>query len=141
MEKCIHARKSGTETDYNGNTTSKTDSTGTTSYTWDYENRLASVPLPSSGSTVTFKYDPFGRRVQKVFTSGSTSTTTNYLYYGDNDIEEVNASGSLLARYAQGQNIDEPPAESRSSTTSFYEVDGLGSVTSLTNGSGTIANS
>lgn len=25
--------------DYNGNTTGKTDSTGTTSYSWDYENR------------------------------------------------------------------------------------------------------
>ena len=126
--------------DYNGNTTSKTASSATTNYTWDYENRLASVTLPSSGGTVTFKYDPFGRRIQKVFTTGTT-TTTNYLYDGENDIEELNASGTILARYTQGQNIDEPLAESRSSTTSFYEADGLGSVTSLTNGSGTIANS
>lgn len=27
--------------DNNGNTTSKTDSTGTTNYTWDFENRLS----------------------------------------------------------------------------------------------------
>ena len=126
--------------DYNGNTTSKTVSSATTNYTWDYENRLASVTLPSSGGTVTFKYDPFGRRIQKIFITGTT-TTTNYLYDGDHDIEELNASGTIVARYLQGRNVDEPLAESRSSTTSFYEADGLGSITSLTNSSGAIANS
>jgi len=32
-----------------GNTIVKTDSTGSTSYTWDYENRMTSVILPGSG--------------------------------------------------------------------------------------------
>src|SRR5579871_5572790 len=50
--------------DANGNTLTKVVSSNTTSYAWDYENRLASVTLPSSGGTVTFKYDPFGRRVE-----------------------------------------------------------------------------
>jgi RHS repeat-associated protein len=126
--------------DYDGNTTSKTNSTGTTNYGWDYENRLTSVTLPSSGGSVSFKYDPLGRRIQKVYTTGSTTTTTNYLYDGESDIEEVNASGSIVARYTQGRNVDEPLAESRSSATSFYEGDGLGSITSLTNSSGSIAN-
>lgn len=49
--------------DANGNTTSKTNSSGTTSYAWDFENRLSSVTLPNGGGTVTFKYDPFGRRI------------------------------------------------------------------------------
>jgi len=31
--------------DSNGNTLTKTDSTGTTTYAWDYENRLTSVTL------------------------------------------------------------------------------------------------
>jgi YD repeat-containing protein len=44
--------------DDNGNTLTKTDATGTTTYNWDFENRLASVQLPSS-STIAFKYDPF----------------------------------------------------------------------------------
>ena len=40
----------------NGSTTSETISgTNTTSYTWDYENRLTSVTLPSGGGTVSFK--------------------------------------------------------------------------------------
>ena len=127
--------------DYNGNTTSKTVSSGTTNYTWDYENRLASVTLPGTGGSITFKYDPFGRRIQKAFTQNSTTTTTNYLYDGSNAVEDLDQNGSVLIRYAETQNIDEPLAEQRSGTTSYYEADGLGSVTSLTNGAGAIANS
>src|SRR5256886_3204315 len=44
----------------------KVDSTGTTSYAWDFENRLSSVTLPGTGGTVSFAYDPFGRRIKKV---------------------------------------------------------------------------
>ena len=127
--------------DYNGNTTSKTVSGGTTNYTWDYENRLASVTLPGTGGSITFKYDPFGRRVQKAFTQNSTTTTTNYLYDGSNAVEDLDQNGNVLSRYAETQNIDEPLAEQRSGTTSYYEADGLGSVTSLTNGAGAIPNS
>jgi RHS repeat-associated protein len=123
--------------DANGNTLTKTDSSGTTSYTWDFENRLTLVILPGSSGSVTFKYDPFGRRVQKASTGG----TTNYLYDGANSIVEVDASGNLLARYAQGAGIDEPFAELRSGTSAFYEADGLGSVTSLSSLTGTISNS
>src|SRR3984957_6022024 len=64
--------------DSNGNTLTKTAGSNVVSYTWDFENRLTSVALPGSGGTVTFKYDSAGRRIQKVFTQGSTSTTTNY---------------------------------------------------------------
>jgi RHS repeat-associated protein len=118
--------------DSNGNTLAKTDSTGTTSYTWDFENRLTSVTLPGSGGTVTFKYDPLGRRIYK-----SSSAGTSVYAYGDYDlVEETNSSGTAVARYAQGARVDEPLAMLRSSTTSYYDADGLGSVTSLANGSG-----
>ena len=128
--------------DANGNTLTKVVGSNTTSYAWDYENRLTSVTLPGSSGTVTFKYDPFGRRIQKVYTTGAnppTSTTTNYLYDGDNAIETVDQNGSVLAKYTQGQNIDEPLAELAAGASNFYEEDGLGSVTSLTNSSGALA--
>jgi RHS repeat-associated protein len=120
--------------DLDGNAVTKTDSTGTTTYAWDFENRLTSVTLPGSGGTVNFKYDPFGRRIYK----SSSSATSVYAYDGDNLLEETNASGSIVARYAQTENIDEPLAMLRSSTTSYYHADGLGSVTSLTNGAGSL---
>jgi len=112
------------------------DSTGTTQYFWDFENRLKSVTLPGSGGTVTFKYDPFGRRTYKS-SSGGTSV---FAYDGDNLLEETNSSGTVVARYEDTQNIDEPLAMLRSSATSYYHADGLGSVTSLSNSSGSIAN-
>jgi len=122
--------------DNNGNTLTKTDPSGTTQYAWDYENRLSSVTLPNQ-SVVSFKYDPFGRRTQK----SSSSGTTNYAYDGADIVEEVNATGSVLARYAMGPGIDQPMSMLRSSATSFYEEDGLGSVTSLTDSAGSAVGS
>jgi RHS repeat-associated protein len=82
-------------------------------------------------------YDPFGRRIQKKLTQGA-STTTNYLYDGFNSLEEVDQSGNVLARYTQGPVADEPLTELRAGTASYYQADGLGSITSLTNSASTI---
>jgi len=87
------------------------------------------------GSGVSFKYDPFGRRIYK----SSSSATSIYAYDDKNLIEEVNSAGSVVARYSQGENIDEPLGMLRSGTTSYYEQDDLGSVTSLSNGAGSLA--
>ena len=118
--------------DNNGNTVTRTDSNGTTQYTWDFENRLTQVTLPSGGGTVSFKYDPFGRRIYKQ----SPSATSIFAYDGDSIAETTNQSGTVVTRFAQGQNIDEPMAESSIDGTSYYEQDGLGSVTSVSNASG-----
>src|SRR5437870_7665889 len=122
--------------DNNGNTLTKADSTGTTSYAWDFENRLTSVTLPGTGGTVTFKYDPFGRRIYK----SSLGGTSIFAYDGDNLVEETNSAGGVVARDEQTQNIDEPLAMLRSGATSYYHADGLGSVTSLGSAAGSIAN-
>lgn len=112
----------------------KTDATGTTTYAWDYENRLVSVTLPNT-SVVSFTYDPFGRRVGKV----SGSTTTIFVYDGAGIVEEVDATGTVVARYVQGPNIDEPLAMVRGGAKHYYQSDGLGSITSLTDSSGAVA--
>src|ERR1700688_4917995 len=91
--------------DANGNTLS--DAQGR-SFTWDFENRLVQAVVPgTNGGTTTFKYDPFGRRIQK---SGPLGTT-NYLYDGPNLVAEVDNSGNVLARYTQGKGIDKPLAQ------------------------------
>jgi len=46
----------------------------------------------------------------------------------------------VLARYAQGPGIDQPLSEFRSGTTSYYEQDAVGSVSSVSNGTGALAN-
>jgi RHS repeat-associated protein len=84
---------------------------------------------------VSFKCDPFGRRIEKSSSAGSSI----YAYDGGNVIEEANASGAVVARYAQGLGIDVPLAMLRSGATSYYHADGLGSVTSLSNAAGSLA--
>ena len=121
--------------DANGNTLTKVVGSNTTSYSWDFENRLSRVTLPGSSGAVSFTCDPFGRRIKKV----TSSTTSIFAYDGDNLIEEANASGTAVARYSQGLNIDEPLAMLRSSATSFYNADGLGTITSLANAAGSLA--
>jgi RHS repeat-associated protein len=72
-------------------------------------------------------YDPFGRRIQKASAGG----TTNYVYDGANIVAEFDATGTLVARYSQGQGIDQPLAVVRQGTAAYYNADGLGSITSL----------
>lgn len=122
--------------DPNGNTTSKTDSTGTTSYVWDFENRLTGLTLSNSAGSLKFEYDPFGRRIEKI----STATSSIFTYDGENLTQTVNAAGSVVARYAQTVDIDQPLVMQRSGTTYYYEADGLGSTTSLSTSTGALAN-
>ena len=118
--------------DANGNTLGDDSKT----YSWDVENRLSSVTLPGSGGTVSFRYDPFGRRIQK----SSALGTTNFLYDDGNLIEELDNAGNVLARYTHGASLDEPLAQLRSGTASYYSQDGLGSISALTDYTGAIAN-
>jgi RHS repeat-associated protein len=85
----------------------------------------------------TFKYNPFGKRIEKV----SPTFTSIFAYDGNNLAETVNSSGGEVARYAQALAVDQPLAMQRGTTTSYYEQDGLGSVTSLTNAAGAMAQS
>ena len=62
-----------------------------------------------------------------------------YLSDGAIQIETVNASGSEVASFTRTQKIDETLAEVRSSTTGYYQADGLGSLISLSGPSGTLA--
>src|SRR6202158_4916166 len=79
--------------DNNGNALTSVTGSDPTSYSWDFENRLASVTLPGTGGTVSFAYDPFGRRIKKV----SSTTTSIFAYDGDNLVEETNSSGAAVA--------------------------------------------
>jgi YD repeat-containing protein len=106
----LTSNSSGSYTyDANGNTLS--DPSGK-SYSWDFENRLTHAVNPGVGTT-TFKYDPFGRRIQKI----SPSFTSVFVYDGSNLIETLNASGAEVASYTQTRTIDETLAELRSGTT------------------------
>jgi len=65
---------------------------------------------------------------------------TIYLYDGYNTVEELDNGGNTLARHTQGASLDEPLSTLRAATTSYYQTDGLDSVTSLSNSTGSLEN-
>jgi RHS repeat-associated protein len=117
---------------YDANGNSIVDAQGRT-FNWDFENRLIEATNPGIGTTA-FKYDPFGRRIQK---SGPLGTI-NYFYDGANALEEVDNSGNILARYTSPFVVDQPLADLRGTANSYYQLDGLGSVTSLADAAGIV---
>ncbi len=117
--------------DDNGNLTNN----GINSYGYDYENRLISATTPAHAATYT--YDAFGRRVQK----DVDGTITNFIYDGDQVILETNSTGATQAKYIYGPGIDEPILMERGGETYYYHFDGLGSVTDITDSTGTTVES
>ncbi|WP_066793543.1 RHS repeat domain-containing protein [Sphingomonas soli] len=114
--------------DDNGNLTSD----GTTSYTYDVENRL----VAASGG-VTLAYDPLGR----LYKVASGSTDTRFLYDGDQLVAEYDASGNLLRRYIHGNDDDDPMVWYEGSGVSsprYLYADHQGSIVAVTDNAGSV---
>lgn len=118
--------------DGNGNIISKAGITGTTTYEYDYANRLKKVTMPD-GTVSEYKYDALWRRIEKtVSTGGSTSTATRYLYDGLNTLSEYDGNNALKSKYTHNRAIDDPLAMERSGQSYYYHKDALGSITTIT---------
>jgi len=113
-----------------GQTTAKTDASGTTGYQWDARGRLTRATLPS-GQTVDYGYDATGRR-----TSSSTNgLTTTYQYDGMEVV--IDRSNGAAVDYLNGPGIDDKLRQSDSTWGTMYFLrDHLGSTLGLTNTSG-----
>ncbi len=83
------------------------------------------------------KSGQFGQRMPCL--TRPNAVNTSYGYDGDNLIEETNSNGAVITRYTQSGNFDERLAMLRGGATSFYQADGRGSVTSLSNAAGSLA--
>ena len=101
-------------------------SDGVNSFNWNARNQMSSM----NSSSVSFQYDPYGRRAGK--TVGGV--TTNYLYDGANVTQEI-SGGSPIANLLSG-GIDEVFTRTDSSGTANFLTDALGSTINLTNSSG-----
>jgi RHS repeat-associated protein len=115
--------------DADGNVIQKTVDGTTTTYVWDYANRLTALGL--GGATTTFSYDALGNRVLQTGTSttwiypfkwysiaSSTgsgaqfATTTDYVFNGDTLVATVdqetasgNATGTAKTRYVHPDHL------------------------------------
>ncbi|MDP2999874.1 MAG: RHS repeat-associated core domain-containing protein, partial [Bryobacterales bacterium] len=122
--------------DKNGNLVRRTAPNGTTTYTWNAENQLVRVELPGGGA-VTYKYDPFGRRIEK----NVNGRVTAWLYDRDNILAEMDESGLVRARYTHGAGIDQPLALDRDGQAWFLQADAGGNVVALSDASGNLVRS
>jgi RHS repeat-associated protein len=122
--------------DNNGNMISKTDPSGTTSYQYDAENHLIGINKPD-GTVITYRYDPFGRRIAK----NINGTITRYLYDSNDILYELDGSNTIIARYTHGLGMDEPLIMKRNGASYYYHADGLGSITHITDAAGSVVQS
>ena len=74
--------------------TSLSPSNQRTTNTWDFENRLTQVALPSA-IVDTFTYNGDGQRVQKIDSTG----TTKHVWDGQNILLETDASNIIQVVY------------------------------------------
>ncbi|TRO78979.1 RHS repeat-associated core domain-containing protein [Trichloromonas acetexigens] len=109
-------------------------------YTWDGENRLRQAALTLGGQvvrTLNFKYDPFGRRIEKQVSDTASTVTTSYVYDGEDIVfTTVNdGTATTTSHYVHGPGIDEPLAQITNGTSTYYHADALGSIVALTDAS------
>ena len=120
--------------DTNGNLISKTDGSGSWTYTYDFENRLKQAAL-SGGVTVNYAYDALGRRVQR---SSSSGALVKYVHDGDEVVRELDNTLAVTTEYLNGLNVDEKLRHTSSGTPVYYVLDHLGSTRAWTDSSGNI---
>ena len=109
---------------------------------WDAENRLIrleKVKGAVENRTVTYKYDPLGRRIEKKIANvvnGLTKISTWFYVYDNENIaleiytDEVGTTKKSW--YTHGVFVDEHLAVERDGQKFYYHADGLGSVTAIT---------
>jgi RHS repeat-associated protein len=124
--------------DNDGNLVTATTSSGTTTYTYDYMNRITSVD--QHGTVIaTYTYDVLGRRIGIKDSGTQTWTVFNGTGVDANPYADFNGSGSVSVRYLFGPAVDAILARTSSSgTTAWYLTDQVGSVRYIENTSGTV---
>jgi len=131
-----HFDQWGLSYDLNGNLTQKS----TQKMYHDYRNRMVRV---TEGTTTTEnKYDALGRRIQKVFTTGSQSKTENYYYAGQQVIEVRDGNDQVKSQFIYGNGIDEiirvDKYTGTASTPYYFQSNAIGSTTAVTDATGNV---
>ncbi|MFI7438334.1 LamG-like jellyroll fold domain-containing protein [Nonomuraea indica] len=121
-----------------GNPTQRIDATGTTTYTWDNDNRLKTVTDPVSGRVNTYDYD----KADRLTTVASTNPVNTQVYTYDALNRPAthtlkNSTGGQLAKITYGwdkdDNLTSKTTEGTAGAgTNTYTYDHIGRLTSWT---------
>jgi RHS repeat-associated protein len=104
---------------------------GVTRYTWSDAGRLTSIAAPN-GTTSTYRYDAFGRRLE----ANDNGAVRRFVYSGWNLRNEFDGTNALRATFVAGLFPDSVYEIVRDGTRYYPLFDGVGSATTLTDGSG-----
>lgn len=118
---------------YSANGNLATD--GSSIFNYDDDNQL--VWAAKAGTSATYTYDPFGRRIEK----NVNGNIRRFVYAGDHIIAETDASGSALAKNVFGNAIDELLRADIAASRYYAHADALGSTRFLTDSAGSNAES
>jgi len=113
--------------DANGNLTTITDATQTTTFTWDARDRLIGVEQP--GTLASFAY-AFGRRLGKTVNGAAAQ----FLYDGPDLAQQLEAQRTTS--YLRSLAIDEPLGLTNPDGSFFLTADPLGSTLAVSDASG-----
>jgi RHS repeat-associated protein len=119
--------------DNNGNLQTITDSSGTTTYTWNARNQLVGISGPSVNAS--FLYDGLGRREKKTI----NGNLTEFLFDGVNPVQETSGA-AIVANILPGRGVDEflTRTDMGVGTTSHILPDALGSTVALAEAAGIV---
>jgi RHS repeat-associated protein len=132
------------------------NSSGTTNLTWDLKGNLATninafssatyrhdifnqlLEVKRTGQSMTsFSYDVSNRRIGK----SANGVTLQYSWDGNDLVEVRDSSGTVLKKFVYGGGIDAPILMRTDNGDYYYSMDGLGSISELTDASGTLVES
>ncbi len=88
-------------------------------------------------NTTEFLYDVYGRRIVK----DSDGVIHKYVFDNEDILFEFDNDDNLVSQFTHGPGIDEPVEIIQNNQNYYYHVDGLGSITGISNSNGEIVQS
>lgn len=104
-----------------------------TTLDWNALHELLAIHY-SDGTSTSYRYDPLGRRVE----INASGQITRYVYDNQDIALEYDGSNNLAASYVSGTELDAHLEMIRGGTAYYYLLDGQGSTTALTDGTGAV---
>ncbi|EPR08089.1 right-handed parallel beta-helix repeat-containing protein [Ruminiclostridium papyrosolvens] len=125
------------------NQASKTDSNGTTNYTYDTLNRLETVTEPNNRKT-TYTYDAAGNRATETITVGGNATVNTYTYNEQDHLTQIvttlNGTTTATTVYTYDNNGNQLTTEVNGTVTVSNTYDARSQLISTTTGGITVQN-
>jgi len=125
--------------DNNGNRATAATGGVTTTYSWDYENRLTRVATPG-GTSVQHVYDGMGNRIARIENGNETRYVLDLNGEMSRVLAETDAAGDVTAYYVYGHGLVSriEPTGADSFVRHFYHFNNRGDTVALSNDSGIV---